>query len=624
MCGIVGIIYNDVAKKVSGNVIQDMCKAIAHRGPDDEGFYITGRVGLGMRRLSIIDVVTGHQPIHNEDNSIWVLSNGEIYNFPELRKDLIEKGHTFYTHSDTEVIVHLYEDHGKDCFNYLNGMFGTAIWDAKQEQLILARDRVGKKPLYYSFDEKRLVFASELKSMLFVPGFQKKVNLQAVDYYLSFGCVPGELSIFERVKKLPAGHLLVYKNQKVDVLPYWHPEFGNSAEDRGEEYYIETLRELFLDSVKKRLISDVPLGAFLSGGVDSSTIVAAMVKLGVKDIKTFTIGFEDDGYSELPYAKEVAGFLGTNHMELIVSPEMTQLLPELVWYFDEPFADSSAVPTYYVSKLARSEVTVILSGDGGDELFAGYTRYVDPPLAKAIQAIPKQLRLNVVHKLASCMPSGLKGVKLIRSASGDAFEFYAGKINYFDSAKKALLYSDEFKHEVNGYRNPFQWLKDYFYEFDKISDISRRQYTDIKMYLTDTILTKVDRASMAVSLEARAPLLDYRIVEFAGTIPDRYKMPNGRTKNILKEMARGMLPQNIIDRKKKGFAIPKDVWFRGQLKDFANDILLSSDAKARGYFKTKYIEWLLRQHWTNTYDYSDQIWALLCFELWHLKFKGES
>ncbi len=623
MCGIVGILHCNGSEQVSGDVIHKMCEAIAHRGPDDEGVYLSNNIGLGMRRLSIIDLVTGHQPIHNEDKTVWIVLNGEIYNFPELRKELIEKGHTFYTHSDTEVIVHLYEEHGTDCFSRLNGMFTIAIWDAGRKQLVLGRDRVGKKPLYYTFDGEKLIFASELKSMLFVPDFQRKVNLKAVDCYLTFGCVPGEFSIFENVCKLPAGHILVYKNQTIDISSYWNLDFGKVNEDKGERFYIETLRELFFDSVKRRLISDVPLGAFLSGGVDSSAIVAAMAQLGVKDIKTFTIGFEERDYSELPYAREVADFLGTDHYELIVHPEMTKLLPELVWFFDEPFADSSVVPTYYVSKLARSEVTVILSGDGGDELFAGYTRYIDLPLAKAIQAVPEALRLNVIHKLAACLPSGFKGANLIKSASGNAFDYYASKINYFDIEKKSLLYSEEFRQEVNNCNMPLDWLRTYFNEFDGVSNTSRRQYADIKMYLPDTILTKVDRASMAVSLETRAPLLDYRIVEFAGTIPDRYKMPNGRTKNILKEMARGMLPQNIIDRKKKGFAIPKDAWFRSQLKEFAADILLSSTAKERGYFNLSYVETLLKEHNNGQHDFSDQIWALLCLELWHLKYMNK-
>ena len=620
MCGIAGILNCNGSEEVSDEVIYKMCEAIVHRGPDDEGRYIEGRIGLGMRRLSIIDLTTGHQPIHNEDKTIWVVFNGEIYNYPELRKELIDKGHRFYTHTDTEVIVHLYEEYGEDCFRYLNGMFGIAIWDTSEEQLVLGRDRVGKKPIYYAFEERRLIFASELKSILSVPDFEKDINLSAVDYYLSFGCVPGELSIFQGVNKLPAGHKLVYKNRHIDISPYWHLEFGKVSEDKGEKYYIETLRELFLDAVKKRLVSDVPLGAFLSGGVDSSAVVAAMVQLGVKDIKTFTIGFEEDKYSEITYAREVADLLGTNHYELIVCPEMTKLLPVLVWFFDEPFADSSAVPTYYVSKLARSKVTVALSGDGGDELFAGYTRYIDLPLAKAIQAMPEKFRLNVIHKLAACLPSGLKGAKLLKSASGDAFNFYAGKINYFDAAKKSLLYSKEFKQEASSYNVPLEWLRNYFYEFDKVSDTSRRQYVDIKMYLPDTILTKVDRASMAVSLETRAPFLDYRIVEFAGTIPDRYKTPNNRTKHILKEMVKNILPQNIIDRKKKGFAIPKAAWFRGQLKEFAADILLSPAAIGRGYFNTCYIERLLQQHWDEQHDLSDQIWALLCLELWHIKF----
>ncbi len=620
MCGIAGILHCNRNERVSESVIHSMCEAIVHRGPDDAGYYISERIGLGMRRLSIIDLVTGHQPIHNEDKTIWLVFNGEIYNFPELRAELINKGHEFYTHSDTEVIVHLYEDEGVDCFKRLNGMFAVAIWDDTEELLVLARDRLGKKPLYYAFDGKRLIIASELKSMLSVPNFKREINLKAMDYYLSFGCVPGDLAFFEGVNKLPAGHSLVYKNNSIDVSPYWCLEFGNASEDKGESYYIDTLRELFLDSVKKRMISDVPLGAFLSGGVDSSIVVAAMAQIGVKDIKTFTIGFEEENYSELPYAREVADLLGTNHYEMIVNPEMTQLLPELVWFLDEPFADSSAIPTYYVSKLARSKVTVALSGDGGDELFAGYKRYLDPPLAKAIQSVPEALRLKVINKLSAYVPSGLKGAKLLKSASGDAFDYYSSKINYFNAEKKALLYSKNIKQKMNNHDMPLEWLRDYFNEFDKASDISRRQYTDMKMYLTDTILTKVDRASMAVSLETRAPFLDYRIVEFAGTIPDRYKMPYGRTKHILKEMIRGVIPQNIIDREKRGFAIPKHIWFRGQLKEFTADILLSSAAREREYFNMSYIENLLKEHSSSRYDFSDQIWALICLELWHLKY----
>jgi asparagine synthase (glutamine-hydrolysing) len=412
---------------------------------------------------------------------------------------------------------------------------------------------------------------------------------------------------------------LIYENNTIKIISYWKLSFGELQRDRGERYYIERLKDLFFNSVKLRLASDVPLGAFLSGGVDSSTVVAAMVKLGVSEVKTFTIGFDNEEYSEIPYAREVADFLGTKHQELIVKPETTELLPELVWFFDEPFADSSAVPTYYVSKLARSEVTVALSGDGGDELFAGYRRYRDPLLAKAIQRLPEPLRINLFNKMATCLPEGIKGARFLTHCTGSAFEYYASKINYFDANMKSSLYCPDFR-EMIAPSLPLNWLRAYFDEFENTSILCRRQYTDIRTYLVDTILTKVDRASMASSLEARAPFLDYRIVEFAGLIPDHYKIRNNGSKHLLKKMARDILPAGIVDRKKKGFSIPKHIWIRDQLKEFATDVILSSTAKNRGYFNLLYVQSLLHDHFSGKKDNSDQIWALLCLELWHLKF----
>jgi asparagine synthase (glutamine-hydrolysing) len=619
MCGIVGLVHYCDHEPVSEEVVRRMCRAIIHRGPDDEGIYLAGRVGLGMRRLSIIDLTTGQQPIHNEDKTIWVVFNGEIYNYPELRDHLVRKGHTFYTQSDTEVIVHLYEETGVDCFQQLNGMFAIAIWDAHRNQLVLGRDRLGKKPLYYSYDGSRLLFASELKSMLCVPGFQRQVSLEALDFYLSFGCVPGDLGIFQGVQKLPAGHTLVAKAGGIHQQPYWHLAFGNSTADAGETFYLQALRELVFDAVKRRLISDVPLGAFLSGGVDSSTVVAVMAKLGVKDLKTFSIGFEEEGYSELSYAREVAEFLGTKHYELIVQPDMVKLLPELVWYYDEPFADSSAIPTYYVSQLARSEVTVVLSGDGGDELFGGYTRYLDPLLARMLQAVPETVRLHMINRVASHLPRGVRGRRWLTHTSSDACAYYASKLSIFDSERKTLLYARDMPETMSG-QQPLAWLRTYFGALESATLTTRRQYTDIKTYLPDTILTKVDRASMAVSLEARAPLLDYRIAEFAGKLPDHYKIRNGQTKYLLKALARSLLPESIVNRRKKGFSIPKHVWLQGQLREFCADILLSSRAKSRGYFNTSYVEHMLREQRDGRYDFSDQIWALLCLELWHLRF----
>ncbi|GIX49575.1 MAG: asparagine synthetase B [Candidatus Tectimicrobiota bacterium] len=619
MCGIVGIKYDAPAQPVCEDVIHQMCQAILHRGPDDEGLYVDGAVGLGMRRLSIIDLSTGRQPIHNEDRSLWVVFNGEIYNYRELRADLQARGHRFYTQSDTEVIVHLYEELGSECFTRLNGMFAIALWDSRRRQLVLARDRVGKKPLYYAHDGRRWLFASELKALLRVPGFAPAVNLHALDYFLTLGCVPGDLCIFQGVHKLPAGHVLLVTAQGARRFPYWEVSFAVPPVDAGEAAYLETLRTLLFDAVRLRLISDVPLGAFLSGGIDSSTVVAVMAHLGMGEVKTFSIGFDEAGYSELPYAREVATFLGTQHYELTVKPDMAKLLPELVWYFDEPFADSSAVPTYYVSQLARRYVTVVLSGDGGDELFAGYTRYFDPLPARLLQALPAALRVQGLHALARRLPAGMRGRRWLLHTSDRAAAYYATKLMTFDPERKQWLYTPELQAELD-VQAPQRWLETYFDALPAATPTARRQYVDLKTYLTDVILTKVDRASMAVSLEARAPLLDYRLVEFAASLPDRYKVRGGQGKYLLKALARQLLPASIVTRRKKGFSIPKARWLRQELYDFCADILLSARARGRGYFRPSAVEALLQAHRRGSRDFSDQLWALLCLELWHRQF----
>jgi asparagine synthase (glutamine-hydrolysing) len=613
MCGIVGI-RSLSGQPVARDEIHAMCAALIHRGPDDEGCYIGPGVGLGMRRLSIIDLGGGHQPISNEDGSVWVVFNGEIYNFRELRSELERRGHRFITASDTEAIVHLYEEYGSDCVDRLRGMFAFALWDARRQQVVLARDRLGIKPLYYAEAGGRLVFASELKAILQLPSIERRLNWRAVQHLFTWLTTPPDESILEGIHKLEPGHILIARpDQALRPVRYWdvrfEPDYG-----RSEGYFVERLRELLYDVVRSHLVSDVPLGAFLSGGIDSSSVVAMMAQAGSRPVKTFSIGFADQDYSELTHARLVADAFGTDHHELVLEPDVIKDLDELVWFLDEPFGDSSAIPTYMVSKLAAQHVTVVLSGDGGDELFAGYDRYRVEERDRRFQFIPGPVR-EALGKMVTRVPPGLRGRNLLRHILLPHPQRYLDACTLFGKAKQQALFRSEILKLVPGH-DP--WAA----PARRLSDgdghwLSALQDLDLHMYLPLDILTKVDRMSMAHSIETRPPLLDHKLVEFAATIPPELKLHNGVTKGIFKRALRGIVPDPIIDRPKRGFAIPLGRWFRGQLQQFVRELLLSETSKSRGIFNPEYIEDLTQRRGRGqTTDLDLEVWTLISFELW--------
>ncbi len=596
---------------VSLDEIERMCAAIVHRGPDDAGFYMGPNVGLGMRRLSIIDIKTGQQPVHNEDKTVWIVFNGEIYNFRELRKGLEQKGHRFYTETDTEVIVHLYEEYGKQCVDRLRGMFAFAIWDDRNQRLLLARDRMGKKPLYYTNCRGRFLFGSELKTLLQLPEVDRVLNWRAVSHLFTFLSTPSTEGIVEGVNKLQPGNILtVSALGGLQIERYWACEF-NPDYSHDEDYFVERLREILEESVRLRLISDVPLGAFLSGGIDSSAIVAMMSRLSPGRVKTFSVGFAEEEFNELSYARIAAERFDTEHYELVIDPDIVPVIEDLAWYLDEPLGDSSVIPTYMVSKLASEHVTVLLSGDGGDEIFGGYDRYVKSE-AEQRRSIPAPFRL-LLRLLANGMPIGALGRNFMRHYSLEEPERYLDGSTLFRADEKRMLFRSEVWEQLSAY-NPWQYGLDLLGKRDG-SWLSAIQDFDLNCYLPLDILTKVDRMSMAHSIETRAPLLDHKLVEFAATIPPDLKVRGGSTKILLKRAMKGLLPDEIIDRPKRGFAIPLGHWFRAGLGNFVRDLLLSNKSRSRGIFNPEYIEDLLEFH-DRGKDLDLHIWTLISFELW--------
>jgi len=590
-----------------------MCAAMVHRGPDDEGVYIGAgaTAGLAMRRLSIIDLASGRQPVRNESGSIWVVLNGEIYNFRELRRSLEQRGHTFYTGTDTEVIVHLYEEYGADCVSKLRGMFAFALWDARAKTLFLARDRLGIKPLYYVECGGRLAFASELKVLLQLPEVERALNWQAVNHLFTFGTTPASESIVAGVHKLEPGHTLTLVTGAGPVLRrYWdvrfEPDYG-----RSEHYFTNRLRELLEESVRLHLVSDVPLGAFLSGGIDSSSVVATMARLSGCPVKTFSIGFREPDHDETRYARQVAERFGTEHRELILEPDITGLLDDLAWHLDEPFGDPSAIPTYMVSKLAAEQVTVVLSGDGGDELFAGYDKYRVESRERRYQRLAAPVR-PVLAAVSAAMPEGARGKNFLRhfSLAGAARYLDAQMLFQFDQ-KRRLFQPAALEH----FRNDAWHDAAVLLEAANGDWLSSLQYFDLKHYLPLDILTKVDRMSMAHSIEARVPLLDHKLVEFAASVPPEFRLRNGSTKHIFKQALRDILPGAVIDRPKQGFAVPLGHWFRGGLAGFIRDTLLSERCRQRGIFNEGYLERLIGLHERGR-PLDLQLWTLLSFELW--------
>lgn len=631
MCGIVGI-ANANERPIDQMALHAMCDAIVHRGPDDEGFYLsssheqsTVSVGLAMRRLSIVDLSTGNQPIHNEDETIWVVGNGEIYNHDELRKELEAKGHRFYTHSDIEAIVHAYEEFGEDVPKYLRGMFAFALWDQKQEKLLLARDRVGKKPLLYSILGSELVFGSEFQAILQHPRVSRRVNLDAISHYLSFMCVPAPITAFADVHKLEPGHILIWQHGEVETRRYWSLNFKDKREiselDAGEQVV-----QLLRDAVRVRLMSDVPLGAFLSGGVDSSAVVALMSELSGERVKTFSIGFEEEEFNEISHARRIAERFGTDHHEFIVRPNAIEVLPILVRHYGEPYADSSAIPTYYLSKMTRQHVTVALNGDGGDECFAGYERYAAMRLASRYHRLPRSLREHVLEPAIAAIPSpgssrstlskARRFIEVMGRPVGERYLKWTSTIS--EELKTELCTSDFLAQTASS--SALDYVQPWFEGNGEIEVVDRALMADTFNYLPNDLLVKVDIASMAVSLEARSPFLDHHLMEFAASLPARYKLRGFTTKYLLKHALKGLLPSQNLVRSKMGFGVPIGRWFRTELKSFLVETILSERAVSRGLFNRESIQRLVADHTEGRRDYAHQLWTLMMLELWHQEF----
>ncbi len=599
-----------------------MCKIITHRGPDEQGTTVEGRAALGMRRLSIIDLKTGQQPIYNETGDKFIVFNGEIYNFRELKTELQSLGHKFKTNSDTETILHAFEEYGTNCLEHLRGMFAFAIWDKTDESLFIARDRVGKKPLFYSLTKNgEFVFGSELKSLLKNDNVSREIDFSALDSYLTFGYVPEEFCIFKEVRKLQPGHFLTYKNGEIKTEKYWDFTYAKPVEIKTEAEYIEELQRLIKEAVKIRLVSEVPLGAFLSGGVDSSTVVAMMSQLLDVPVKTFSIGFNEDSFNELKFARMAADHFKTEHHEFIVTPDLVEIIDDLVWHFDEPFADPSSLPTYMVSKMAREYVTVALSGDGGDEVFAGYTRYANDKKRRGFEKLPKVIRQNVLQKLSEKLPSGTYGKNFLYNTSLDAIDRYIDSVSYFNKLRRKSLYSNEFLEKLgSGFGAGEEVFERLATSVSTGNEVDNLLYLDSKTYLPGDILTKVDRMSMATSLEARVPFLDHKLIEFVTQMPSELKLKGLETKYILKKAMEGIVPKEILYREKQGFGVPINEWINVQLKERILETLGDKRTLERGYFEPKYIQNLLDEHARGRRDHSHSLWIILMLELWHREF----
>ncbi|MBA2377985.1 MAG: asparagine synthase (glutamine-hydrolyzing) [Blastocatellia bacterium] len=625
MCGIVGIINNGKAP-VDREVLERMNCAITHRGPDDDGYYINETVGLGMRRLSIIDLAGGKQPIHNADRTKWIVFNGEIYNYRELRADLEKRGHKFYTNSDTEAIVHLYDEFGHESLEHLRGMFAIAIWDDAAKELFLARDRVGKKPLLYSHRPNGdLIFGSEFRAILQHPAIGREVDDQAIDAYLSYLCVPAPMTAFKQIRKLEPGHWLRWKAGKIEMQRYWLPDFSKKVKITETEAIEETTR-ILRESTKLRMISEVPLGAFLSGGVDSSSVVALMAEESSKPVKTFSIGFEEEDYSELKYAKRVAEHVGAEHHEFVVQPDALEVLPMLVEHYGEPFGDSSAIPTYYVARETRKHVTVALNGDGGDESFAGYERYAAMQLAEAYGRIPGVVRKALIEAPLGLVPTS----ELNRSRARDAQRFvkaagmprnerYFRWMSTFNTEAKEGLYTTEFEGRLGAYE-PRAVLDEWFGKANGSGLLDATLLTDQMTYLPNDLLVKVDITSMANSLEARSPFLDHHLIEFAASLPESLKMRRMKPKSLLKKVASRLVPPEVIYRRKMGFGVPVGKWFRSEMKAFVRDTLLSEKALKRGIIRPDRMKQYVDEHTSAEKDHAFQLWTLLMLELWFQQF----
>lgn len=625
MCGIVGIVRPNEAAPVDRDLLSQMCEAIRHRGPDEDGYYFNGAVGLAMRRLSIIDLKGGQQPIPNHDRSAWIVFNGEIYNYPELREKLEKLGHRFHTNCDTEAIIHAYDEYGADCPKHLRGMFAFAIWDEKRQELFLARDRVGKKPLLYAQVNGQLIFGSEFSALLLHPDISREVEADAIHYYLSFMCVPAPLTAYRAIRKLEPGHTLRWKAGEVKIERYWQPDFSKKL-DISEEEAGERAVEILREAVRVRLMSDVPLGAFLSGGIDSSAVVALMSQNMSEPVKTFSIGFEEQDFSELHHARRVAEHVGADHHEFIVRPDAMEVLPTLVEHYGEPYADSSAIPTYYVARETRKHVTVALNGDGGDECFAGYERYAAMSMAEKYLRLPGLLRKSFIEQAVELLPGSEKErsrsarvKRFVRAASLPKVERYLRWVSVFYGEAKEELYSESFRRETESL-SAASFLEPWFVKANGAGIIDATLLADTMTYLPNDLLVKVDIASMAVSLEARSPFLDHHVIEFAASLPEKYKLKGLTTKYLLKRVLKQLLPAENLERPKMGFGVPIGHWFRHEMQGFLREVLLSEKAAKRGYFKPEAVRRMIEQHTSNEQDFAHQLWTLLMLELWFQRF----
>lgn len=620
MCGICGVLSFQGEEKIEEGLLRGMCQTLVHRGPDEEGYYFSGGVALGVRRLKVIDLLTGSQPVSDERKRVWVVLNGEIYNFKELRKELESKGHTFKTRSDTETIVHLYEEEGERFTKRLNGMFAIALWDEENRRLLLVRDRLGIKPLYYYVSPMHLLFGSEIKPLL-KAGIPRRIDSQALHDYLSYNYIPAPRSIFEGVQKVLPGTFLKAERGRIRAERYWDIPYSSSS-GRGEDRCGEELFERLKSAVKRRLVSDVPLGIFLSGGIDSSTLVAMMAEVSGGRIQTFSIGFEERDFSELEEARIVAERFGTDHHEEMVTADLSAIFPELIRYFDEPFADSSAIPLFYLARMARGRVTVALGGDGGDEVFGGYHTYSAFKLANLYRRFPGFFSRGIVPALVHRLPVSHGKIsfdfKAKRFLKGALLSPEEGHFHYkvaFDEPMKRELYDSPREME-----DSCRIMREHFSRCPSSSPLDRLQYVDSKVYLPDDILVKVDRMTMAHSLEARVPYLDHELVEFMAQVPPELKIKGLKKKYLLKKIMRGILPQSTLRGKKRGFNVPIPLWICGKLNPFIREVLSANHVRKTGLFNPNYIERLIQEHERRRADYSRNIWELLIFQLWHREY----
>jgi asparagine synthase (glutamine-hydrolysing) len=618
MCGIVGKISFDAT--VDRRLIERMCDVIEHRGPDSRGIFVDQNIGLGVQRLAIIDLETGDQPIFNEDRSIVLVLNGEIYNYRELRSSLLDKGHRFATHSDTEVIVHLYEDHGGACVNMLRGMFAFALWDLRRRRLLLARDRIGKKPLYFSFDGSNLWFASEGKAILQDPAVPRTVDYGAIDAFLHHQYVPDGSSAFASLSRLPAAHTLTFDGSGPEQRRYWKLSFTDQVHLTDDES-CELIRTNLLEATRLRLRTDVPLGAFLSGGVDSSAVVAAMAQQSAGRVKTFTIGFPNERVDERRYARDVANLFDTDHTELVIEPNVIDALPRLAWHYGEPFADQSSIPSFYLSEMTRRDVTVALNGDGGDESFAGYRRYFGNDLARQLRLVPPlaaRMAEGTLSRVGTGTTQDTRRARLLRLSRAlqlDPAGRYGMWVACFNASERRALYRPDFASAVAASR-PETKMREAYEASDAQTLVERLLDVDTQTFLPDQLLVKMDIASMAHSLEVRSPLLDHVFVEMAASLPLSAKVSGRTGKRLLKEAVRPWIPDHVLDRPKQGFTMPISDWLRSELRHLPQAILLDPAALERGLFERRALEGLISEHQRRTRDNSEKLWSLIQLELW--------